>query len=67
MIDPRFVAVAVRGPIGLQGNVDPLALVTGRGALEAEAGQLLATMRGRLLLFSLGHDNDKVTPAEHVR
>ena len=35
-------------------------------ALEAEARQLLATMRGRPFVFNLGHGIEKVTPPEHV-
>jgi uroporphyrinogen decarboxylase len=52
--------------IGLQGNLDPLALVAGGTALEAEARQILAAMRGRPYVFNLGHGIEKVTPPEHV-
>ena len=65
-MDPRFAATAVPSHIGLQGNLDPLALVAGGAALEAEARQLLATMRGRPFVFNLGHGIEKVTPPEHV-
>jgi uroporphyrinogen decarboxylase len=65
-MDPKFASSAVPAHIGLQGNLDPLALVAGGGALEAEARQLLATMRGRPFVFNLGHGIEKVTPPEHV-
>jgi uroporphyrinogen decarboxylase len=65
-MDPRFAASAVPGNIGLQGNLDPLALVAGGAALEAEARQVLAAMRGRPFVFNLGHGIEKVTPPEHV-
>ena len=65
-MDPRFAATAVPAHIGLQGNLDPLALVAGGAALEAEARQLLAAMRGRPFVFNLGHGIEKVTPPEHV-
>jgi uroporphyrinogen decarboxylase len=65
-MDPRFAASAVPPTIGLQGNLDPLALVAGGTALEAETRQILAAMRGRPFVFNLGHGIEKVTPPEHV-
>jgi uroporphyrinogen decarboxylase len=65
-MDPRFAATAVPAHVGLQGNLDPLALVAGGIALETEARQLLAAMRGRPFVFNLGHGIEKVTPPEHV-
>ena len=65
-MDLRFAASAVPGSVGLQGNLDPLALVVGGAALEAEARQILAAMRGRPFVFNLGHGIEKVTPPEHV-
>ena len=52
--------------VGLQGNLDPLALVAGGAALEAETRQILAAMRGRPFVFNLGHGIERVTPPEHV-
>jgi uroporphyrinogen decarboxylase len=65
-MDPRFAASAVAPNIGLQGNLDPLALIVGGAALEAETRQILAAMRGRPFVFNLGHGIEKVTPPEHV-
>lgn len=65
-MDPRFAASAVAGNIGLQGNLDPLALIAGGAALETEARQILAAMRGRPFVFNLGHGIEKTTPPEHV-
>lgn len=65
-MDPRFAATAVPAHIGLQGNLDPLSLVAGGIALETEARQLMAAMRGRPFVFNLGHGIEKVTPPEHV-
>ena len=50
----------------LQGNLDPLALVAGGMALEAEARAILGAMRGRPFIFNLGHGIEKTTPPEHV-
>ena len=65
-MDPRFAASVVAPNVGLQGNLDPLALVAGGAALEAETRQILAAMRGRPFVFNLGHGIEKVTPPEHV-
>jgi uroporphyrinogen decarboxylase len=65
-MDPRFAASAVPANVGLQGNLDPLALIAGGAAMEAEARQILAAMRGRPFVFNLGHGIEKTTPPEHV-
>jgi len=65
-MDPRLAAAAVAPNVGLQGNLDPLALVAGGIALETETRQILAAMRGRPYVFNLGHGIEKVTPPEHV-
>ena len=51
----------------LQGNLDPLALVSGGMALEAEARSILGAMRGRPFIFNLGHGIEKVTPPRKCR
>jgi uroporphyrinogen decarboxylase len=65
-MDPRFAAGAVAATVGLQGNLDPLALIAGGAALESETRQILAAMRGRPFVFNLGHGIEKITPPEHV-
>jgi uroporphyrinogen decarboxylase len=65
-MDPRWAATAVPREIALQGNLDPLALVAGGTALEAEARSILAAMRGRPFVFNLGHGIVPPTPPEHV-
>jgi uroporphyrinogen decarboxylase len=65
-MDPRLAAAAVPAGVALQGNLDPLALMAGGAALEAEARQILAAMRGRPFVFNLGHGIEKETPPEHV-
>ncbi len=65
-MDPRWAAQAVPPTMALQGNLDPLALVAGGAALEAEARSLLAAMRGRPFVFNLGHGIVPQTPPEHV-
>ena len=65
-MDPRWAAQAVPPTMALQGNLDPLALVSGGAALEAEARSILAAMRGRPYVFNLGHGVVPQTPPEHV-
>ncbi len=65
-MDPRFAARAVPAHVALQGNLDPLSLIAGGVALETEARQILAAMRGRPFIFNLGHGIEKETPPEHV-
>ncbi|MBX9596899.1 MAG: uroporphyrinogen decarboxylase, partial [Roseomonas sp.] len=65
-MDPRFAATTVPANVGLQGNLDPLALIAGGAALEAEARQIMAAMRGRPFVFNLGHGIEKITPPENV-
>ena len=52
--------------IATQGNLDPLALVAGGPALQAEAASILAAIRGRPHIFNLGHGIIPQTPPEHV-
>ncbi|GGJ25706.1 uroporphyrinogen decarboxylase [Neoroseomonas lacus] len=65
-MDPRWAAQAVPSTMALQGNLDPLALVAGGAALEAETRSILAAMRGRPYIFNLGHGIVPQTPPEHV-
>lgn len=65
-MDPRWAAQAVPAGMALQGNLDPLALVAGGAALEAEARSILAAMRGRPYVFNLGHGIVPQTPPENV-
>ena len=65
-MDLRWAAGAVPDGVALQGNLDPLALIAGGMALEAETRSILGTMRGRPYVFNLGHGIEKTTPPEHV-
>jgi uroporphyrinogen decarboxylase len=50
----------------VQGNLDPMLLVAGGPALEAEVMRLLETFEGRPYVFNLGHGIVPETPPEHV-
>lgn len=52
--------------IATQGNLDPMALVAGGAALEAETRAILSAVRGKPHIFNLGHGIVPQTPPEHV-
>jgi uroporphyrinogen decarboxylase len=64
--DPLLAAAAVPEEVALQGNLDPLALVAGGPAMEAEVRAILAAMHGRPFIFNLGHGIVPQTPPDHV-
>ena len=54
-------------PLGaVQGNLDPLILVTGGDALNRRVDEILETMAGKPFIFNLGHGIVPQTPPEHV-
>lgn len=50
----------------LQGNLDPLLLVSGGAALKARVRTILAEAKGTPFVFNLGHGIVPQTPPEHV-
>ena len=52
--------------MAVQGNLDPLALVAGGAAMEAEVQAILQATRGRPFIFNLGHGIVPQTPPDHV-
>lgn len=50
----------------IQGNLDPLLLVTGGDAMARAVDALVDSMRGRPFIFNLGHGVLQETPPEHV-
>jgi uroporphyrinogen decarboxylase len=64
---PRIAAM-VPPSTAVQGNLDPLALVAGGAAMEAEAAAILDAMRHaeRPFIFNLGHGIVPQTPPDHV-
>ena len=52
--------------MAVQGNLDPLALVAGGPALDRAIDDILEAMRGKRLIFNLGHGVVPETPVDHV-
>jgi uroporphyrinogen decarboxylase len=64
--DPRVVRRLISDQIGLQGNLDPFALLQGGKVLEREAHAILGAMTQRPFVFNLGHGVMPPTPPAHV-
>ena len=50
----------------MQGNLDPLLLVTGGQALDRRVAQILAALSHQPFIFNLGHGIVPATPPENV-
>ncbi|HEY0106853.1 MAG TPA: uroporphyrinogen decarboxylase [Rhizomicrobium sp.] len=61
-----FAASAVPPGVALQGNLDPMLLLAGGAAMEAEARRIVEAMAGRPHIFNLGHGVLQPTPPDHV-
>ncbi len=57
---------AVPANIAIQGNLDPISVVSGGPAMLEQTEAILNTMRGRPFIFNLGHGLVPETPPEHV-
>ncbi len=65
-IDPAWAARELPAGMPVQGNLDPLALLTGGAALEKAVAAILSSLAGRPHIFNLGHGIIKETPIPHV-
>jgi uroporphyrinogen decarboxylase len=64
--DPVWAARETAGRAGLQGNLDPLALLAGGAALDHEVEAILDALKGHPHIFNLGHGILPQTPIAHV-
>ncbi|MGH7071265.1 MAG: uroporphyrinogen decarboxylase [Acetobacteraceae bacterium] len=64
--DPRLARTMIPAGIGVQGNLDPFALLAGGAGLRREAQEIARAFKGRLHIFNLGHGVLPQTPPEHV-
>ena len=65
-VDPGWAANELQPIIPVQGNLDPLALLTGGQALFESLENILGAFAGRPHIFNLGHGILPPTPMEHV-
>jgi uroporphyrinogen decarboxylase len=66
MIDKTFAREKIQSRVPVQGNLDPLALVAGGAALDAEIDKVLDAFAGGPFIFNLGHGILPATPIAHV-
>jgi uroporphyrinogen decarboxylase len=66
MTDIAAAAASLPRGVAAQGNLDPMLLMVGGAAMEAEARRIVESMRGRPHIFNLGHGVLQHTPPDHV-
>ncbi len=65
-VDPAWAHAVLPPLMPVQGNLDPLLLLTGGEALGASVSAIRAALADRPHIFNLGHGIDKETPIAHV-
>jgi len=65
-VDPAWAHANLPEGLTVQGNLDPLALVTGGAALDTAVDAILGAFPGRPHVFNLGHGILLDTPIDHV-
>jgi uroporphyrinogen decarboxylase len=64
--EPSFIRERVQPRVAVQGNLDPLVLITGGDALDRAVDGVLANFAKGRLIFNLGHGIQPETPIAHV-
>jgi uroporphyrinogen decarboxylase len=64
--EPSLIRERVQNRVAVQGNLDPLALITGGAALDRAIDDVLANYSQGRLIFNLGHGILPETPIAHV-
>lgn len=64
--DPVWMTTQLPAGMPVQGNLDPMLLLAGGEAMDAQIGQICDAFADRPHVFNLGHGIDKNTPIEHV-
>lgn len=65
-VDPAWANEHLPKGLPVQGNLDPLALISGGAALESAVANILDIFSDRPHIFNLGHGILPDTPIEHV-
>jgi uroporphyrinogen decarboxylase len=65
-VDPAWADQVLPADMPVQGNLDPLALITGGPALADAVGHIRRALRNRPHVFNLGHGILPDTPIAHV-
>jgi uroporphyrinogen decarboxylase len=64
--DPAFIRERVQNRVAVQGNLDPLVLISGGAALDRAVDDVLSSYANGRLIFNLGHGIQPETPIAHV-
>jgi uroporphyrinogen decarboxylase len=64
--EPSFIRERVQTRVAVQGNLDPLVLITGGDALNRAVDDVLTNFAQGRLIFNLGHGIQPETPIAHV-
>jgi uroporphyrinogen decarboxylase len=64
--EPSFIRERVQTRVAVQGNLDPLVLITGGDALDRAVDNVLANFAQGRMIFNLGHGIQPETPIAHV-
>lgn len=64
--EPTFIRERVQSRVAVQGNLDPLALITGGAALDRAVDNVMANFAQGRFIFNLGHGIQPETPIAHV-
>lgn len=64
--EPSLIRERVQNRVAVQGNLDPLALIAGGGALDRAIDDVLENFAAGRLIFNLGHGIQPETPVAHV-
>ena len=65
-VDPAWAHAALPQGMPVQGNLDPLALITGGEALASAVARIRSALQDRPHVFNLGHGIQQTTPIAHV-
>lgn len=65
-IDPLWAAATLPESMPVQGNLDPLLLLSGGDELDVQVRKVLDAFAGRPHVFNLGHGIGQFTPIPHV-
>lgn len=65
-LDPQWVSETIPRDMPVQGNLDPLALITGGETLDSAIDHILSAFPDRPHIFNLGHGILQDTPIAHV-
>ena len=65
-LNPEWVDQILPDNLPVQGNFDPLLLLSGGDSIEHGVARIKRAFEGRPHIFNLGHGIDKETPIAHV-